>query len=52
MTTETLSHSETATAPKASLAKRIGVAAYRLLDRMTEAAYRQHKGFLRHPYHL
>lgn len=46
MTTHTISLDPTATAPKASLLKRIGLAAYRLLERMTESAYRQNQGRL------
>lgn len=51
MTTQTLSYS-TATTPKASLIKRIGQVSYRLLERMTESAYRQHEARLRHNFHI
>lgn len=43
MMTETLSDNAT---PKASLIKRIGLTAYRLLEQMTESAYRQHSARL------
>lgn len=36
----------TTTASKTPLIQRIGLAAYRLLERMTETAYRQHKAYL------
>ncbi len=52
MTTHTLSHSTATTAPKASLIKRIGQVSYRLLERMTESAYRQHKARMRHNFHI
>lgn len=42
MTTQTLTRPDT----EAPLIKRIGLAAYRLLERMTETAYRQHKTYL------
>lgn len=51
MTTQMLSHSATTT-PKASPIKRIGVAAYRLLEWMTEQAYRQHEARLRHNFYI
>jgi hypothetical protein len=50
MTTQTLSYSAPATVPNASLIQRIGLAAYRLLERMTESAYRQHEARLRNFY--
>lgn len=46
MMTETLSDNATTNAPKASLIKRIGLTAYRLLEQMTESAYRQHSARL------
>ncbi|MCE9682657.1 hypothetical protein [Halomonas alkalisoli] len=52
MTAQTLSDSATATKPRASLIKRIGRAAYRLLERMTERAYQQHKPCLRNNFYL
>ncbi|MFQ3789538.1 hypothetical protein [Halomonas sp. A29] len=52
MTTQTLSHSVTATNTSAPLMKRIGRAAYRILERMSEAAYRQHAPRLRNNYYL
>ncbi|MBA2780539.1 hypothetical protein [Billgrantia kenyensis] len=52
MTTQTLSYSAVATQPSTPLIKRIGAAAYRLLERMSEAAYRQHAPRLRNNYYL
>ncbi len=54
MTTHTLSSSTatTATAPLTSLIKRIGQVSYRLLERMTESAYRQHEARLRNNFHI
>ncbi len=52
MTTQTISLEATATAPKASLLKRIGLAAYRLLEKMTESAYRQNHGGLRYNFYI
>ncbi|WP_187774751.1 hypothetical protein [Billgrantia pellis] len=52
MTTQTLSHSALVTQTSASLIKRIGSAAYRLLERMTESAYEQYKPILRNHYYL
>ena len=52
MTTQTLSHSVTAPSTSAPLIKRIGSAVYRLLERMSEAAYRQHEPRLRNNYYL
>ncbi|NIC07172.1 hypothetical protein [Billgrantia bachuensis] len=52
MTTHTISFEATATAPKASLFKRIGLAAYRLLEQMTESAYRQNQGRLRYNFYI
>lgn len=46
MTTQTLSHDATSAAPQASLSKRLGLVAYRLIERMTERAYRQHRARL------
>lgn len=50
MTTQTLSPSANATSTSAPLIKRIGLAAYRLLERMTENAYQHHKPILRNYY--
>lgn len=44
MTTQTLAQNAIAT--ESSLIKRIGLAAYRLLERMTESAYRHHSAYL------
>ncbi|MGR4070151.1 hypothetical protein [Billgrantia sp. C5P2] len=52
MTTQTLPHSATAPNTSAPLSKRIGRTAYRLLERMSEAAYRQHAPRLRNHYYL
>ncbi|MCE8026275.1 hypothetical protein [Billgrantia aerodenitrificans] len=52
MTTQTLSHTAVATQTSAPLIKRIGSATYRLLERMSEAAYRQHAPRLRNNYYL
>ncbi|WP_165789561.1 hypothetical protein [Billgrantia endophytica] len=52
MTTQTLPHSATATKASAPLIKRIGLAAYRLLERMTESAYQQYKPILRNHLYL
>lgn len=52
MTAQTLSPSVTATNTSAPLMKRIGLAAYRLLERMSEAAYRHHEPRLRNNYYL
>lgn len=52
MTTQTLSHNAVATQTSAPLLKRIGSAAYRLLERMSERAYEQHKPRLRNNYYL
>ncbi|UYG03388.1 hypothetical protein OCT51_19735 [Halomonas sp. LR3S48] len=52
MTTQTLPHSATAPNTSAPLIKRIGRAAYRLLERMTERAYQQHKPCLRNNFYL
>ncbi|QKS24744.1 hypothetical protein V8F66_15430 [Vreelandella sp. SM1641] len=50
MTTQAFSHPVTeASVP---LLKRIGLSAYRLLERMTERSYRQHKTFLTQSYGL
>ncbi|CAM4096280.1 hypothetical protein VRRI112168_14295 [Vreelandella rituensis] len=46
MTTQTLSHSTPATAPEASLIKRISQAACRLFERMIESAYRRNDAHL------
>lgn len=50
MTIQAFSHPVTeASVP---LLKRIGLSAYRLLERMTERSYRQHKTFLTQSYGL
>ncbi|WP_416139322.1 hypothetical protein ACM26W_02625 [Halomonas sp. HK25] len=52
MTTQTLAYDATTAAPQASLIKRIGLVAYRLLERMTESAYRQHQARLRNHFYI
>ncbi|MCH4565374.1 hypothetical protein MKP05_19935 [Halomonas sp. EGI 63088] len=54
MTIQTLSYSTatTTTTPKASLIKRNGQVSYRLLERMTESAYRQHEARLRNNFYI
>ncbi|MDI5932392.1 hypothetical protein [Halomonas kalidii] len=52
MTTQTLSYSAPATAPEIPLIKRIGLTALRLLERMTESAYRQHQLRLRTNFYI
>ncbi len=52
MTTEAFSQRSPAPSPKASLIKLAGRAAYRLLEQMTERAYRQHEAYLRAHYGL
>ncbi|WP_181422125.1 hypothetical protein [Halomonas sp. LBP4] len=53
MTIQTLSYSTaTTTTTKASLIKRIGQVSYRLLERMTESAYRQHEARLRNNFYI
>ncbi|XKH59182.1 hypothetical protein LG290_10810 [Halomonas sediminis] len=52
MTTQTLSRSMPITAPEASLIKRMGESASRLLERMTESAYRRRKAHLLNHFYI
>jgi hypothetical protein len=52
MITQTLPHSAIATHTRAPVLKRIGSAAYRLVERMTESAYRHHAPRLRNYHYL